>query len=334
MVAVMAFMFMGLVSMPAHAGWSVAQRELEVTLSGSTITAIGNMTLSDAVSPQSYIRVFEQDTTVVLAEAFPGPFSGTTRFDFNEELTLDVPVPGILVVQTWAYEPPFAMNKGSKFWRLVNNWLIPSPELAFAAYASPALPPNIGTLAGSEVLIESPVIALDSTTLSFTNTTDSQQITVTNDGAADLTISAVGVANALPAPFVIVEDCVSGGAMANGGTCGITVSIDLATLADAKGTTHKGGGLLTKAGLGSGIIILGLAFGAGSMRRRRVIIGLFIVLVLSMGLLQACGSSDSTLPYYLLLDDGPTTYTGEFEVASNDPDDAKTMVTVTATLTK
>ena len=129
------------------------------------------------------------------------------------------------------------------------------------------------------------------------------------------------------APFAInSSDCTDEGAVpSGGGNCDIIVSIDLGSLAATDGHSS---GLYAKAGMGSGILLLGIAFTAGGIRRRRVILGLILALVLGLGLLQACGSSsDLVLPLPTL----PTEYTGMFEIASDDPDDSKMLVTVTAT---
>ena len=338
MVAVMAFMAMGLVSMPAHAIGITSTGTLDASLEDNgVVNCTGNVTIN-GTGFSAYLRAYQEGGIDLLLEQYLGDLTPDVQMDFTSALsTLALPIPADLTVELWALDLNVVRNmeqrRGSNFWRFVNNWFIPGHQPAYAIMLGPDLPANAYSVLVNSVTINTQVISLDADEVAFTNTTDPQTITITNYGNSGLSISNVGDDNPLEPPFSLTEDCTTAGVMASGETCGITVTFDPSSLAGADVDRPASGSIYAKAGLGSGIILLGLAFSAGSIRRRRIAIGLIIVLALSMGLLMACGSSDSGIPYYLNLED-KTTYSDTFEVTSDDPDNPTREITVSATVSE
>jgi hypothetical protein len=98
--------------------------------------------------------------------------------------------------------------------------------------------PHSVTLTGTGKAGSLPVVTLSPTSLAFPNvalgTPSSQVVTVTNTGAASLTISNVAITGTVPTDFSQTNTC--SGSIAVNGTCKITVTFTPTTIEDQTGT--------------------------------------------------------------------------------------------------
>lgn len=132
-------------------------------------------------------------------------------------------------------------------------------------------------------------------------TSPSETLTIENTGTSDLHIGTVGTVTQLAKPFVMTADACSDQVLPAGDTCTITVQLDASLIAAV---------ILPTTTLTAGLLF----FGAPTRRNRILKI---IMMVLTAAALFACAPDRDW-------------FTGAFDIPSNDPSAARTVIGVMA----
>lgn len=133
----------------------------------------------------------------------------------------------------------------------------------------------------------------------------SQSITIENTGTTELYIGTVGEATPLTAPFIMTDDTCSEQVLGTGEGCSITVKLDASLIA----------AVILPATGAMGTMAAGLVFFGAPGRRNRIM--RFIMMAIAVATLFACAPDRDW-------------YTGAFDIPSNDPSAARTVIGVMA----